>query len=245
MARDKIQADGNQHRGGKGQDPGQCYGSNSAPLQSGAISRHSARHSARQDVSRRDRQPIEFCAENCAGSDHLGQGTLRTGQVLLADSLADGNNDALPANHGAEPKRIFPQQPLSSQLGGWSRVTPWMVAQPMPAFRRNSPEPQSHGSAPYCVFQVWSGTELETYAKDCETLVTRGSQKREHSVTARFGCCSFRAGATREGLDGDPETRPVFLQGSRHSCNPSPRGPPRVCGLDFLSSHRTRDVARV
>ena len=37
--------------------------------------------------------------------DEFGRGALAVGQMRLADLLADGDDDALPADHGAEAER--------------------------------------------------------------------------------------------------------------------------------------------
>ena len=40
-----------------------------------------------------------------AAADDFGTSALRIGQMGLADLLADGDDNALPADHGAEAKR--------------------------------------------------------------------------------------------------------------------------------------------
>src|SRR5262249_20067570 len=52
-----------------------------------------------------DRQPVGVGGRNRAHSHQLGGGALAVGQVLLADLLADGDNDAFPTHHRAEAKR--------------------------------------------------------------------------------------------------------------------------------------------
>ena len=50
-------------------------------------------------------RPNTSAAPIVAGGDQFGGRALRVGQVRLADLLADGDDDALPADHGAQPER--------------------------------------------------------------------------------------------------------------------------------------------
>ena len=53
----------------------------------------------------RDRQAVTVGRRNGRGCRDFGAGALRVGQVGLADLLADGDDDALPADHGAKAER--------------------------------------------------------------------------------------------------------------------------------------------
>ena len=53
----------------------------------------------------RDRQAVDVGRADRGHRDQLRRRALRVGQVALADLLADGDDDALPADHRAEPER--------------------------------------------------------------------------------------------------------------------------------------------
>jgi hypothetical protein len=57
--------------------------------------------------------------EDRSGGDELGRDALPIGQVGLADLLADGDDDALPADQGAEPERNCDREldPERDELG--------------------------------------------------------------------------------------------------------------------------------
>ena len=57
------------------------------------------------NVRRRDRQPHAVGRADRRHRDDLGGRALAVGQVRLADLLADGDDDALPADHRAEAER--------------------------------------------------------------------------------------------------------------------------------------------
>ena len=72
------------------------------PLQAGVIRHHGAGDARRQNVSRTDGQTEPI---GCADGGHRGDfrgGALSVGEVVFADFFADGDDDALPADHGAE-----------------------------------------------------------------------------------------------------------------------------------------------
>ena len=54
------------------------------------------------------------------GGNQFGRRALRVGQMRLADLLADGDDDALPADHGAQPERDRHRDldPERDELGG-------------------------------------------------------------------------------------------------------------------------------
>ena len=70
-----------------------------------AVGRHGAGDARRQHVGGRDRQAVDVGGRDRRRRRDLGRRALRVGQVGLADLLADGDDDALPADHGAEPER--------------------------------------------------------------------------------------------------------------------------------------------
>ena len=76
-----------------------------APLQARAVGRHGAGDARRQHVRRADRQAVNVGERRWWPRDQLRRGALPVGQVRLADLLADGDDDALPADHRAEPER--------------------------------------------------------------------------------------------------------------------------------------------
>ncbi len=61
-------------------------------------------HARRENVRRTDWKAIRISSENGAHRNKLGRGALSVREVGLADLFANRDDDALPANHGAETK---------------------------------------------------------------------------------------------------------------------------------------------
>src|SRR5580700_2346719 len=102
VAQEDEDAGGEQGRNGQGEDPGEGDVADGRELEAAAVGHHGAGHAGGQDVGGGNRHVEIIRTENGEGSDDFSGGALSVGEVLLADFLADGDDDAFPANHGAE-----------------------------------------------------------------------------------------------------------------------------------------------
>ena len=91
-----------------------------AHLQTASIRSHRSGHSRTEDVGGTDGQAEIVRSKDCGHCNEFGAGTLGVGEMFLADFFADGDDDALPADHGAESEckgdRHF--DPARNELGG-------------------------------------------------------------------------------------------------------------------------------
>jgi hypothetical protein len=90
------------HAHRQGQHPGQYDVAHGFLLNARAVGDHGAGDARGQDVGGADRQPQNVGRLDGGEGHQLGGGALRVGQVRLADLLADRDDDALPADHGAQ-----------------------------------------------------------------------------------------------------------------------------------------------
>src|ERR1041385_653728 len=99
------QETGKHHSDGQGENPGHHQVANGCPLQAGMIGGHGTGDTLRQHVSGTDGQTEGVRGANGShGSDFRG-GALRVSEMILAVFFADRDDDALPADHGAQSER--------------------------------------------------------------------------------------------------------------------------------------------
>src|SRR6202034_3533143 len=102
VTEDDEDAGGEQGRDRQGKDPGEGDIADGGKLESAAVGHHGAGYTRREDVGRGDGQVVLVGGDDGDGSNDFSGCALRVGQVLLTDFLADRDDDALPAHHGAE-----------------------------------------------------------------------------------------------------------------------------------------------
>src|SRR6516164_1616799 len=93
---------GEHHGGGKSQDPCHKQVADSTPLQARAVGGHGAGYAGREHVCGTDGQTKSVGGANGGHRRNFGGCALCVSQVVLADFLAHGDHNALPANHGPE-----------------------------------------------------------------------------------------------------------------------------------------------
>src|SRR5208283_1159273 len=104
-AEEPVEQTGEQGGGGEGEDPAGGDVANGGEAQSAAVGGHGAGYAGAEHMGSGDGKAPGVGGEDGGHGHQLGAGALRVGKMLLADSLAHGDHNTLPAHHGPQSQR--------------------------------------------------------------------------------------------------------------------------------------------